>query len=257
MNEQQNDWTVVPKTARQILDCEKALETAIDKQLEKLKEESQPLTADVVYLSGPMRGYRWYNFPAFDTAAWILKSYGYSVISPAEWDREEGFNPFLLPETTDWNEFPETHSKFVEVAKRDLLLVCAANTIAMLPGWEDSMGATAELAVAKWLGLNVIYMADNFGFIKVEHAQEPEKSILEEAQAITNDSVQYGPIEQNLEHIAALWSTCFGWKVKSWHVAVAMIQLKIVRQLNNPKRDNWTDIAGYARGGSRCDKTGV
>jgi hypothetical protein len=45
-----------------------------------------------------------------------------------------------------------------------------------------------------------------------------------------------------------------GEAFKPFHVAQAMILLKMSRQLHNRKADNWTDTAGYARCGWICDK---
>jgi hypothetical protein len=38
----------------------------------------------IIYISGPMTGYPDLNFPAFHLAASVLRSEGFTVISPAE-----------------------------------------------------------------------------------------------------------------------------------------------------------------------------
>jgi hypothetical protein len=48
----------------------------------------------LIYLAGPMRGRKFFNFPAFDAARDILLSQGYEVISPA--DMIENL-PWLIP----------------------------------------------------------------------------------------------------------------------------------------------------------------
>ena len=53
----------------------------------------KPLT---VYVAGPMRGKKFFNFPAFDDAKEDLESQGFSVISPADLDRAVGFDPEIL-----------------------------------------------------------------------------------------------------------------------------------------------------------------
>jgi hypothetical protein len=74
-----------------------------------------------VYLAGPMRGYPEFNFPAFNLAAAKLRAAGYVVLG------------------------------------EDMAWICAhAEAIALLPGWENSKGATAERATAIALGLKVI-----------------------------------------------------------------------------------------------------
>ncbi len=51
--------------------------------------------------------------------------------------------------------------------------------------------------------------------------------------------------------VAAMWHAAFGWDVKPWQVAVAMILFKICRQCNKHHRDNLVDIAGYAEVANR------
>ena len=44
-----------------------------------------------------------------------------------------------------------------------------------------------------------------------------------------------------------MWSVIFETDITPNQVALAMIALKITRQMHANKRDNWVDIAGYAR----------
>lgn len=78
-----------------------------------------------------------------------------------------------------------------------------------------------------------------------------EQDILEEALSITQGDRQedYGDCKVELERVATLWSVIFDTTIDSNQVALAMIALKITRQMNKNKRDNWVDIAGYARVG--------
>ena len=95
-----------------------------------------------LYLGGPMRGYPDFNFPAFDDAAARLRAGGFEVVSPAEHDREGGFD-----------ETAGSLDGFdMEAAIRwDLEQVIACDGIALLPGWEKSSGCAVELAMAKFL----------------------------------------------------------------------------------------------------------
>ena len=106
-----------------------------------------------VYIAGPMQGKPLYNFPLFDAAAKQFSKFGYDVISPAELDRQAGFDPAKGDVVT-----PE----FLEQArKRDLEALLTCDGIAMLPGWEDSKGARAEHAVALWAGLSVYQWSED------------------------------------------------------------------------------------------------
>ena len=109
-----------------------------------------------VYIAGGMRGKPLYGFPEFDAAAEKLRAEGYKVINPADLDREAGFCPTTLPDDWDWSTYPPgtDASEFVE---RDLDALATCDAIYMLPRWEESQGATAEHAVAKWRGLTVFY----------------------------------------------------------------------------------------------------
>jgi nucleoside 2-deoxyribosyltransferase len=96
-----------------------------------------------VYLAGPMRGYEHYNFPAFDVASERLRDLGYKVFSPADMDREHGFDPILNPE----QGCPLT----IDCAQRDIDAIFKCDSVVLLPGWEKSAGANAEIAVARWI----------------------------------------------------------------------------------------------------------
>lgn len=106
------------------------------------------------YLCGPMRHRVLFNFPAFDRAADDLRSRGFHVISPADLDRAAGFDPKRLPKDWDWGKLPDGF-ELRHAAKRDLDALLSCEAIHLLPGWEASKGATAELAVAHWIGLKV------------------------------------------------------------------------------------------------------
>lgn len=92
---------------------------------------------------------------------------------------------------------------------------------------------------------------------------EAMKDILEEALEVTNGDRrdQYGPADQDFKRTAAMWTALFGGMLKEgvsfepFHVAQAMILLKMSRQMHQRKRDNWVDAAGYARCGAICDES--
>ena len=106
-----------------------------------------------IYILGPMRGVPYYNFPAFDEAAEKLRDAGYEPISPADIDRECGFDPSSLPSDFDWNTIPESLD-LKEIMTRDLLaIITEADGYHCLLGWGRSQGARAEQAVCKWKGI--------------------------------------------------------------------------------------------------------
>jgi len=74
-------------------------------------------------------------------------------------------------------------------------------------------------------------------------------SILEEASKIVDGDREqtYGHPALNFERTAVLWSVVFGHEVTLEQVALAMICLKIAREVHVPTRDNLVDLVGYAR----------
>ena len=115
----------------------------------------------VIYISGPMMGYDFYNFPEFDKYAGRLKAKGWNVVNPADIDRmADGFDPYDLPEDWDWEKEPEGFDRD-RVMARDLEMIdnyCDA--IFMIPGWEESPGAKQELDRAKERELQEYYYED-------------------------------------------------------------------------------------------------
>jgi hypothetical protein len=110
-------------------------------------EESVPSRTPTVYVAGPMRGYPDLNFPAFHRAASLGRSVGFKVINPAEEDIKVGI---------DSKDVMFSLDACREFARRDVNLIFGCTAVAVLPGWEKSVGATAEVALARWLGLPIL-----------------------------------------------------------------------------------------------------
>jgi hypothetical protein len=117
-----------------------------------------------IYLAGPMRGYPRFNFPAFDFAAAKLRAEGHEVFSPAERDRT--IHGTKLENNATGDE--RLAEKDVGFSLREALaadtdyIARFADTIALLPGWEKSSGANAELALAKALGHTIIALGKDY-----------------------------------------------------------------------------------------------
>ena len=121
------------------------------------------------YISGPMRGVRYYNFPAFEKAAKALRAEGHTVISPAEDDAAIGLDPMALPNEWDWSRLPAGFG-VGDFADRDIESIKKCDGIYMLPGWRSSKGALAEYHLADWLGL---YIVDPEGGVAAQRKQVP------------------------------------------------------------------------------------
>jgi|SRR5271166_2781456 len=94
-----------------------------------------------------MRGYPRYNFDAFDDYARRLRAFDIEVISPADLDRDRGFDP-------DKDDF--THDMQIQAMAIDLDEISRCDTLVLMPGSEKSTGAKVESAYARYLGIPVI-----------------------------------------------------------------------------------------------------
>jgi len=223
-----------------------------------------------VYIAGPMRGIEHYNFPAFDKAAELARSLGFDPVSPADLDRDNGFDGMSITQD-NWYDLPESFD-LRKTVQRDLAAMLTCDAIAMLPGFERSTGAGAELAVAQWMGLEVLDARTfkprgvvGIDFIMNMPALQPVnllavEDILDEAKRITDGDRQddYGHPAVEHQVIGDLWGGVLKaahWKkgdpVPAALVADMMILLKIARNQHKRKRDSYVDIAGYARCGYR------
>ena len=114
-----------------------------------------------IYLFGPMRGIKNFNFPAFWSAAYHLRKQGYLVVSPAEIDIVEGkvrvtysndrsciiTNPleFGYSERSLRYFKVEWDGDVRDLLRRDLIDVCEADGLVGLPGWIKSWGSNVEV----------------------------------------------------------------------------------------------------------------
>lgn len=110
-----------------------------------------------IYIAGPMSGIALFNFPAFDKKRDQLLKDGYQVVSPADIDRQNGFDPIHLPEDHDWTKIPEQAGTRAEIIKRDIAELLTCDAIYLLPGWENSVGARAEASIARWSAMYITY----------------------------------------------------------------------------------------------------
>jgi hypothetical protein len=92
-----------------------------------------------------MTGIPEWNYPAFHAAAEALMAIGDEPLNPAVQDldfaRAHADEPELIRQT---------------YLRHDLLLLSQATRISVLPGWENSQGATWEVSVGRMLGLPIV-----------------------------------------------------------------------------------------------------
>lgn len=108
-----------------------------------------------IYIAGPMSGYPELNHPAFFEAQEAFEEGGWEVFNPAALDHEV----YGSTEATEDAMLDDRQGFLRKALGSDLKWICKkADAIAMLPGWEKSLGARAEHATAVALGLQILYI---------------------------------------------------------------------------------------------------
>lgn len=124
------------------------------------------------YIAGPMRGYRFFNFPAFDRARDRGLRMEFKIISPADIDRANGIDPMKWSakmiawyDAHNWTELHPDHQQDSEwlrnIVTRDVQTIIKLKPerkdgLALLPDWRESTGGTAEVFLARWLDLEFV-----------------------------------------------------------------------------------------------------
>lgn len=117
-----------------------------------------------IYIAGPMTGYKKFNFPQFDywRDRWAAK--GYQVFSPADNDRrllgkEIDWLPSWGDQEGDWKKWAIQDAPGLRKMLGDDLnwIAQEADAIFMMNGWEQSSGAFAEWALARYLRIDIRY----------------------------------------------------------------------------------------------------
>lgn len=125
-----------------------------------------------VYIAGPMAGLPEYNFPAFHKAEESLSAMGYGVVNPARLDEAEGLAHLKAPH--EYGAF--RRAAFLH---RDFEHLLQCDAIALLPGWEASKGANAELAVARIVNMGVWIIGENLSNVRRGVLVTPDWALLD------------------------------------------------------------------------------
>jgi hypothetical protein len=194
-----------------------------------------------IYISGPMTGIEDHNFPAFRVAGERFRKAGWDVANPAE------------------NFGGRTDLPREAYLRSDVAMLAQCDAIALLPGWEESRGATLEAIIATEIGLSFF---DALSGMQMEEppitsfsAECGMASILDTAKSITSGARQqdYGHPADDFERTAQMWTAILSRKlianrcISAEDIPLCMIAVKLARQAHRHKRDNLVDIAGYAR----------
>lgn len=121
-----------------------------DLLLAQLLALSDSVNPDAVYVAGPMRGMPERNYHAFYEAEARLIDRGFTVVNPARIEDKYAGN--------DW----------AGCMRRDLAIIALrCQMMAVLPGWQNSAGATLEVHVAQALGMPI------FDAVSLEPLEKP------------------------------------------------------------------------------------
>lgn len=186
-----------------------------------------PETHASLYLSGPMTGYPDFNFREFRQLAMELRELGFHVINPAELENGR-------------TDLPYNH-----YLRRDVAALTRADAIAVLKGWRASKGANIEVSVAAMLDIPLVDA----------YTLEPVvETILEEAQRICyGDRAQaYGHPYDDYRRSVEAFNALTGHNLRVSEGPLFLQCVKMSRMRHCPKRDNATDLAGYADVEWRC-----
>ena len=123
------------------------------------------------YLAGRMRGVPQFNYPAFMAGADALRAAGWNVYNPAEMDlaADDPDPAFLTMTVKEQEAHAGNPANARRYARRDCGVIIDqlraedGDAIVVLPGWEKSTGARAEVAVSRWVGLAVLTLEEALG----------------------------------------------------------------------------------------------
>jgi hypothetical protein len=105
----------------------------------------KPTEHQVVYVAGPMTGIPDQNIPLFREVRARLIGHGYTVLTPP-----------MININFMGIQHPEIPNPAAPGLRADMLALVMCDSICLLPGWEKSIGASLEVAVAITLGFKFV-----------------------------------------------------------------------------------------------------
>jgi hypothetical protein len=113
-----------------------------------------------VYLSGAMRHRPYFQFPQFDYWRDKLIEAGYDVVSPADLDRAEGFDPIARNSENDQLGICDDVQDVRKLLKRDIDALATCHSLALMPDCAGSRGVKAEVAFCEATEMPVRWVED-------------------------------------------------------------------------------------------------
>lgn len=113
-----------------------------------------------LYIAGPMSGFYNFNSSSFNRAAKDIASKGHEPVLPWESNSGDGSS---LGGGGEWTRSPKERAWFL---RKDFALLLECDGIALLDGWEESVGANLELLVAVASDLERFRFYDKSGLLR-------------------------------------------------------------------------------------------
>ena len=186
-----------------------------------------------VYIAGRMTGLPNYNFDAFELAAEAWAFAGWDVYNPAE--------AFGGDQKLPYRQYVD----------HDIDMLHVVDAVALLPGWDDdgARGSVWEEAIArKMRGIPCFDASEPRDPVAFMAERAPE-TILQEAQRLVhgNRGADYGHPIDDYTRTGRMWGAILGIPdIDPRTACLMMAVMKVSREVNKHKRDNLTDLAGYA-----------
>lgn len=162
---------------------------------------------------------------------------------------------FEIFDARDFEKVDVSNFDFSSVHKSDTTAFLKAFTPPSLYPMTNNIGD-----IAKGSLVSAERGRDRYAEVMRGPAPEAEKpkpeNILKEADRIVGGdrAAAYGHPREDFARTAQIWSAILGFPVPVEKVALCMVGVKMSRQCNAAKRDNWVDMAGYAQTGYMVDQ---
>lgn len=117
------------------------------------------MTAERVYVAGPIAGMEDGNRLAFGSAVVALRAAGFDPVDPHDVGPIDHVGEPCPDMGYDPGQGAQGHTSSCCFLRADLTVLLVCDFIFLLPGWENSRGASLEAAVAKGAGIPRLTLA--------------------------------------------------------------------------------------------------
>lgn len=201
-----------------------------------------------IYLAGPITGIENDNIIEFARIKTLIENDGYCVTTPFDLE---------IPKPKKGTDKQEVWNYYMRHCL-NYLLSGDVEMVILLEGWQSSKGASSEAYVAQKANIPVkVFHEKSFGNhylsdIGEDESEETEDILLEANGLVNGDrNNSYGHPYYDYTKTAGFWSIVLKDKLKKdltpEDAIMCMMLMKISREMNKHKKDNLTDLAGYAQ----------